>query len=158
MTGADHLTLGGARWKSALVILGAAGFVALGVFLAGQPRTDARVVGVIAVILFGLFGVLGAVQLVRPVKVVLGPAGFTVTAFPYPPRTTAWSDVGEFFIWKHQASKFVAFRYAPGKAPDTLLTKVNRGLGLEGYLPAGLKPGPERVLKIMEEWKARASG
>ena len=146
----------GARWKALLVVAGSIGFVALCVRLLGHPDAFARLVAVFGAGFFGLCGVVGVVRLVRPVRLVLRTEGFRIEQPPFRPKTVAWSDVEDFYIWSHRGTRLVAFAYRPGRGTGSALEQVNRALGAEGFVPSGLRLAPKDLLALMQEWKARA--
>lgn len=143
----------GARWKAALTILGSAAFVAAGVWMAQGSVPEVALIAWASILFFGLCLFAGIGQFLWPTRLRLVKAAFIIEAFPWRRRVVSWEDVDEFFLWRHQSTKVVAFNYHPGRAPSGFLVQANRAFGLEGALPTGLRISPERLLELMCRWK-----
>jgi len=75
------------------------------------------------------------------------------------PKTTRWSEIEEFFVYRlPKGGKMIGFNYRPGASPHSTLSKINRRFGAEGAL-LNLWPGsPEAMAEELNEYRALALG
>ena len=161
------MTIGYDWKKTALLALGAAVFVALGLWTALDPSQAEKtwrglpvpVMGWVSVVFFGL--ALGVVVLRVSGKpaLTLDTSGFTVAALR--PWRMAWGEVDRFQIRQvGRSTRMVCVvRKAAGGEPLTLarLRGESASPG-DKSLPTGLTLSPEALLNLMEEWRQRHAG
>lgn len=144
-----------ARWKSALLLLGCAAFVAFGI-VADEPV----LLRLIAVGFFGLGILVGLWGVFAPSRLSLGDSGFEVRVL-WRTWSVRWADIAAFHLWKvpnSSAQWRVAWNYVPGHGPDTRLRRFSAALGAEAALPGGWSMPPKELCTLMNERLQAATG
>src|ERR1700750_390373 len=105
------LTLVQQRGKIALSGLGAAAFVALGVWLLTAKSANPRAVfaGALSIIFFGWASARSLVALVRPTRLTVEPAGLTLET-PFRAQRWAWADLDAIDLLRVRRTEVITFR------------------------------------------------
>lgn len=151
------------RWKTALTVLGAAAFVAIGVFMVrGAMDESARrspemihLMGWICIVFFGGTGLLGLWGLYRPAELRLTPEGFQVKGLRLG-RVVQWREIQQFYITQVRSTKIV--RYRLHSAPNDFQRAMGRepnGMWTDGSIPTHLELHPDKVAALLEDWRVR---
>ena len=130
------------RWRLALMALGAAAFVAIGLWMAGMfgaaPRTDrysadaTNAIGWICVAFFALCGVAIVRRLFDTrAQVRIGPHGILWVRLS--DRTIPWSDITDITEWSHRGQRMIILHLRdparwPPRGVSALLAGANRAL------------------------------
>lgn len=161
MAEAETLTLVGARWKYALIVLGSVAFVLIGWWmihdLDGTRRYSAEMThffGWVSMVFFGFCGLIGLSRVVFPSRLVLTPEGFELHQFPRVKRVR-WDSVDQFFVWSMAANRMASWTYRPGAPEAGAMAAINRGFGADGSVGTGWPRSPEAIVDLMNGWKSR---
>jgi len=161
----DRLVLRQSRFKSAGAVLGAAVFVALGLWMISNRHSFERgspeatlFWGGLSVVFFGAAGLAGLYSLFRPTQLILTREGFQVHGLRLKPLVP-WNEVERFSVSKVKSTKFVSFTLkAPTKSPAQRAAALVSASGrADGNIPAYLEKGAEEVRVLLEEWRTQYS-
>ncbi|KAF0214131.1 MAG: hypothetical protein FD139_2585 [Methylocystaceae bacterium] len=123
----------------------------------GGDIWDAGLVLIVGAGAFGSSVLFSLWVLMHPAALDLYSEGFTLAArWTLAPKKVAWRDIDQFFVYKDKMSKTVVYNFAPGKAPGSLITNLNRTHGFEGWLPLGWRLTPEEMVERLNAYRARA--
>ena len=153
---ARSTTITSSRGKTLLYLATSVVFVAMGVFMLGDPSHTTM--AWLCILFFGL-GVAAFVWLlIRPQTLTLDETGFTLGGgMVRSPLTIAWRDVQGFFVYKlPKGGKMIGYNFTPGARKDTAIAKLARGLGADGALPRAWPQSPEKMAETLNAYRARA--
>jgi hypothetical protein len=108
---------------------------------------------------FGLCAIVFAWLLVRPMRLILDPQGFTIGGgLVLSPKKTRWSDVDQFFVYSiAPARKMIGVNYKPGVHDQSKLVKFSRRTaGVDGALPILSRSSPEQLVAELNDYRKRA--
>lgn len=148
-------TISGSRGKSLLLCLLSLGFALLAlqeVVTTASPDWRAW----LGLALFGPGTPIFAWLIIRPQRLILEPAGFTVAGgLVWLPKRISWEEVDGFFVYRlPRGGKMIGYNHI---SPRTaLLAKLNRHLGAECALPKNFPGSPERLVDELNSYRARA--
>ena len=153
---ARFTTIKGSFGKALLYLAISLVFVAMGAFLAGDPRQ--ATMAWLCIVLFGLGAAVFVRLLFRPHILTLDDEGFTVSGgLIRAAKKTPWRDVEGFFVYRlPKAGKMVGYNLAPGIRNETALAKIGRSLGADRALPRGWAMSAEKVAETLNAYRARA--
>lgn len=158
----SRLVFAGARWKSALRLVGSAAIMLAGFWLlvsegVGRfPAIVTQLAGLATILVFGANSAFLAYRLVRPARLVLTQVGFSVEGI----RDTVvvpWDDVERFELYSGAGVAYPAFVLKPGRTVrDRAFTRF-AAPGFDGLIAVFPSEGIDRVLHALSEWKLRYS-
>ena len=154
-------TITASRLKIAGWLAISLGFVAIGLFMIEDAKSTRDVVTAwFCVGLFGLGVVVFIQQLIRPTRLALDAEGFTLSGgLSRSSRQVQWRDIEPFYVYVlPRGGKMIGYVYSPGRKPDTLGRKVSRALGADGALPKSWPGSPEKMVDLLNDYRARALG
>ena len=152
-------TIKGARWKSVLLLVLSLAFVALGVWLPYDGKTETMMWKWVIIVFFGLGVPLTIYQLFNPASLTLDARGFTYVGLFNRRFTVAWDDVEAFKLWRApRGPKMLVWDYRPGRGPKSALAGISRSLGADAGLPGGLTDSPARLIEKMSQRLAASRG
>jgi hypothetical protein len=108
---------------------------------------------------FGLCAIVFAWLLVRPMRLILDPQGFSIGGgLVLSPKKTLWRDVDQFFVYGvAPARKMVGFNYKPGVRDRSKLVKFSRRTaGVDGALPILSRGSPEQLVAELNDYRRHA--
>lgn len=156
------LTIRQSRRKIALACLGAAGFVALGIWFISAPEQasssraspqEVLVVGWLCILFFSACLISGLAVLARPATISFDRSGMTVTTI-WKSYKRPWSALSNFQIWSIRSTKFIVFDDTE-PASGRWWAGVNSAIrGTNSSLPAMLDGQPEKILEELQAAKA----
>jgi hypothetical protein len=130
------------------------------VWLRHPDGLEELVMAWLCVVLFG-FGVLVMTLLmVRPMVLRLDADGYTLSGgLMRAPRQTLWRNIEPFYIYQlPRGGRMIGYNYVAGYKPDNLVKKFNRAFGAEAALPRGWPSSPEKMVTLLNDYRARALG
>ena len=147
------VTFRASRLKGALLLLGACGFVALGLLM----RHEHAFMGWLCVGFFGLGIPVALVMLARPglMYLRLDADGFEMGS-PIKKYRVRWQDVEGFEIGSISGTKLIAIHYRESYIEQRLLRGVAGSLtGMEAAIPNNYDAPQAVVLEALREFHAR---
>jgi hypothetical protein len=154
---APPIVIRSSRTYSALMLLIAAGFVAIGAFMLRDPKESAAI-SYLIMIFFGAGIPLFAWQLIRPGVVTLGPDGVTWRS-PFRTVHYRWDDLQNFrpykptskTISKHLGFDFTDSYHASHGGPKSVTKAMT---GVEGSLGSGWGLSADELAELLNQAQA----
>jgi hypothetical protein len=155
---APPIVIRSSRTYSALMLVIAAVFVAIGAFMLGDPKESATI-SYLVIIFFGAGIPLFAWQLIHPSVLTLAPDGMTWRS-PFRTLSYQWDDLQNFrpykptskTISKHLGFDFTDSYHAKRGGPYGLAKAM---AGVEGALGGGWELGAAELAELLNTARAR---
>jgi len=155
---APPIVIGSSRIHSALMLVIAAGFVAIGAFMLCDPKESATISWLI-IIFFGASIPLFAWQLICPSLLTLAPDGVTWRS-PFRSAQWQWDDLQNFHAYKPTGktiSKHLGFDFTDGYharrgGPHSAAKAMT---GVEGSLGGGWELSADELAELLNTARAR---
>ena len=130
------------RWRVMIIVLGAVGFVCLGLWMVGtfgevpasRRHSAGYMIGLgwLCIIFFGFCAIAGAKRLFneKP-QILIGPAGIVWT--PWSEQLIPWSEISDVTTWSYRGQSAIILHLRessrfPGRGLSQRLAGVNRKL------------------------------
>jgi hypothetical protein len=141
----------GSRTKAAVGLSCCIAFVALGIWLIGQPSIKAFVGGWLSIAFFGSISPLWMAAIFRPNRLTITDEGFSVHQPLLKTRTYCWSDIAEIFVDRQTAAELVVWTLKERpRALATVKATMGQPNTYDGYLPAGWQAPATEIAAEME--------
>lgn len=149
----------GSRWKAAAGVAGCALFVVLGRSLTlDTSRSSYLLVGWLTITVFGPMLVLWLGSVIKPMRLVVSPDGFTFKRPLLPTKHYDWDRIDDLWAEQLRLVSIVAWTYKvrpKGLALfKSLIGQPNR---YDSYLPFGWTVPAEQIVQDLNDARGRAT-
>jgi len=146
------------RVRTALYLLACIVFVTIGISQITHSQSERDLYwGWASCIFFGIGIGVFLVSIVKPSTIALDTDGFTVTIVGRRRNKVQWKDIEPLYISTlSRGVKVAAYRYAAGKGPKSLASRIGKALGADGYLPKAFAQRPQVMVEKLNDYRERA--